>query len=445
VHKYNRVFNFIAVIIFIVFFWVVAIFLMFSLSSSKDPLKNLLPNDVEVVISVNTDQLIKSFLVDALYRSEFSANELKLLEKGRNSQEVQSFGIEVNSELVMFYDLWNKIPIQGFLFNISNEKDFNGLRLKSKNDIKRSNGKQGVILLISDNATEEMIAYFTEFADNIISKKVKHMEYGSKPEMFSLDYKGNQNTYITDLKLNAKIDEERILLKGSGKKNDALSFSVKDYNMLTEPSTTKYLEFQSGQLPDSLYQYFEFVFEEIGIEIPKITSQQMLLYGLSIENIRGSTTVLPKFDWILRFDSIIDLDSQLVSINTSTDMMKIIDKKSIKIGETLYYYSQISSHEIYIGVTESPKIKSIKTQVLPLLKGNPSVLLEIEGKGLIAQLINVMPQVKNTRVFMENIEYFNIHTSDDNGANLKIDGEIRLKEGKMMTIELARFLLMFMK
>lgn len=215
--------------------------------------------------------------------------------------------------------------------------------------------------------------------------------------------------------------------------------------MLTEPSTTKYLEFQSGQLPDSLYQYFEFVFKEIGIEIPKITSQQMLLYGLSIENIRGSTTVLPKFDWILRFDSIIDLDSQLVSINTSTDMMKIIDKKSIKIGETLYYYSQISSHEIYIGVTESPKIKSIKTQVLPLLKGNPSVLLEIEGKGLIAQLINVMPQVKNTRVFMENIEYFNIHTSDDNGANLKIDGEIRLKEGKMMTIELARFLLMFMK
>jgi hypothetical protein len=171
----------------------------------------------------------------------------------------------------------------------------------------------------------------------------------------------------------------------------------------------------------------------------------MIIYGISIENISGSTVFLPKFDWILRFDSIVDLNTQLNSFDATVERMHILDKKSIQIGGTKYFYKQISEHEIYIGITEFPKIESKKTQILPLLRGYPSAALEIEGKGIIASFINIMPQVKNTKVFMENVEYFDIHTTNENTDQLKINGEIRLKEGKMMSVELVKFILMFVK
>src|SRR5690554_7708983 len=85
--------------------------------------------------------------------------------------------------------------------------------------------------------------------------------------------------------------------------------------------------------------------------------------------------------------------------------MQVINKKVIEIGGIPYYYIQISDHEIFIGVTESPEIELRQTQILPFIKGNPSVVLEVEGKGIIAQIFNVMPQVKYTKLFMENISY----------------------------------------
>lgn len=441
--KYNQVFKFLAVFVFIGFFWIISIFLTFSFPKHKDTLKDLLPDDMEIVVSVNTDLLIKTLLFDALYKTEFSDSELKLLKEGTQSQKAKSFGVEINSEIVMFYNKWNNTLIQGFLFNISNNKDFNQLRLKGKNDIKKSNGSQGVILIINDEASDEMIAYATQFADNVVSEKSTEKSPKDKAELLCLKYKGNQDSYIQDLTLNIEIKDEKITLKGQGKKNNELSFSAENYNMFSKAPTAIFLEIQSGHLPDSLYEYFDFIFNEIGIKVPKVTSQQMYIYGMSIENISGSTTFLPKFDWILRFDSIVDIDSQLDSMNAANERVHIIDQKTIQIGGSKYFYKQISAHEIYIGVTEFPAIESTKTQILPLMRGFPSAILEIEGKGLIAQFINVIPLVKNTKVFMKNVEYFDIHTVDEDTDSLKIDGEIRLNKGKMMSVELAKFILMF--
>ena len=444
-NKYNRVFNVIAVFIFIGFFWITALFLTFSFPDNKESLKELLPKDVEVVLSVNADQLLKTLLFDALYKSEFDASDLKLFERVEKSKDAKSFGVLLNSEIVVFYQFWNKTPIQGFLFNISSKETFDDFRLKGKNYIKRSNGKQGIIINLKDNASDELIQYSTQFAEEVIAHKTKSKVLASKSEMLSLKYKGNDHAYIQDLNLSAKIADEKIVINGSGKKNKTLYFSVEEYNVLAQTPKEKHLEIQSGKLPDSIYQYFKVIFDEIGIKTPEVTSQQMMIYGVSIENINGSTVVLPKFDWILRFDSIVNIKEQLYALDESTDKMKYIDKKSIKVGGAQYYYRQISDHEIYIGVTESPDIQSVKTQILPLIRGNPSVLLEIEGKGIIAQFINVMPQVKNTKVFMQNVEYFDIHTIDGKKDDLKIDGEIRLIKGKMMTVELVKFILMFVK
>lgn len=444
-HKYNRVFNVIAVFIFIGIFWVTTLFLTFSFTDKKVSLKQLLPENIEIVLSINADQLIKTLLFDALYKSEFDENDLKLLDRGKKPTEAKDYGVMFNSEIVVFYDLWNNIPIQGILFNISNKKDFERFKLKGKNQIKRSNGKQGLILILKEDASKELIHYAEQFADDVFTEKMTPEYEISKPEMLNVSYKGNEHTYIQNLNLNAKLQDEKILFNGIGKKNKSLDFTEGNYNMLFNTTNEKNLEIQSGHLPDSIYQYFKIIFDKIDLNVPVVTSQQMMIYGVTIENIDGSTALLPKFDWILRFDTLVNIDQQLGAIKESTDKMQIIDKQSIKVGGTQYYYKQISAHEIYIGVTEFPNIQTVKTKMLPFIKGNPSVLLEIEGKGIIAQFVNVMPMVKNTRTFMENIDYFDIHTLDKNADELIVDGEIRLKEDKMMSVELVKFILMFMK
>jgi hypothetical protein len=445
VRKYNRVFNIIAVFIFVGFLWIITLFLSFSLPKHEDSLKRLLPDDIEVVLSVNADQLIKTLLFDALYKSEFNTNDLKLLSRGSQSEDTQTFGLDVNSEIIMFYDLWNKMPIQGFLFNISSEKDFNQFKLKGNNDIIKTNGQQGVILYLKDNASQELINYATQFAETVISKKVAYSDTTENYEMLSLKYKGNKQSFIKDLKLKASIKDETILIQGSGKKNNPSSSSKEQYSIMTQSPKKKYLEIQSGELPDSLYQYFEFIFDEIGIEVPTVTSQQMMIYGISIENINGSTAFLPKFDWILRFDSIVNVNTKLNALDASSNKLEVIDQKSVKIGGTQYHYQQLSDHEIYIGVTKSPMIESKKMQILPLMRGYPSAVLDIEGRGFVAQFINVMPQVKYSKLFMENVDYFNLQTIDKNASELEIEGEIRLKKGKMMSVELVKFILMFIQ
>ena len=258
-----------------------------------------------------------------------------------------------------------------------------------------------------------------------------------------LNYKGNKHTYIQDLELDIQFNNEKVSLNGVGKKNQGLNFSVEKYHMLKTPNRP-FLEFQSGKLPDSIYKFFKLIFDEVNIDVPEVTSQQMMIYGSSIQNIDGSIAYLPKLDWILRFDTIVNIDDQLSSIDSSTYNMQVINKKVIEIGGTTYYYKQISDHEIFIGVTESPEIELRQTQILPFMKGNPSVVLEVEGEGIIAQIFNVMPQVKYTKLFMENISYFDIHTIDGKDDDLIIEGEVKLKDGKMMTVELVKFALMFM-
>jgi len=441
VHKYNRLLRITAVIIFVGFFWITAVFLTVSFPVKNESLKQFLPDEVEVIVSLNTEQLIKTFLFDALYKSEFNSKDIKQLEKATQSKRSESNGIMYNGEVVFFYDIWRNIPIQGLLFNLSNHKAFQDFSPEGKNIIKASNGKQGMILTLKKDADEELIQYAQSFADRFSNKK----GHGDlvQSEMMRLNYKGNKHTYIQDLELDIQFNNEKVSLNGVGKKNQGLNFSVEKYHMLKTPNRP-FLEFQSGKLPDSIYKFFKLIFDEVNIDVPEVTSQQMMIYGSSIQNIDGSIAYLPKLDWILRFDTIVNIDDQLSTIDSSTYNMQVINKKVIEIGGIPYYYKQISDHEIFIGVTESPEIELRQTQILPFIKGNPSVVLEVEGKGIIAQIFNVMPQVKYTKLFMENISYFDIHTFNGEADDLIIEGEVKLKDGKMMTVELVKFALMFM-
>lgn len=438
--KLNYFYKLITTLILLSLLWVSMLFLFFSLPSQKASLKQFLPDDIDMVISVNTHQLISTLFIDAIYKTEFNSKDLKFFQNSEFSESKQFKGIDFNSEVVFFYDTWDGSKVKGLLFNLSNPKIFKNMTLQQKNVVKESNEQRGVIIYLDEDASHESIEYYTAFAQKIISKEPILPLISPPNEMINLNFKGNKFSYIQDLVLNLELKNEHLLITGTGRLDSIPP--LRQMSLIMEPSSKEYFEIQSGKLPDSVYQYIDDLTNQMNIKLPGITSQQILIYGISLNKVNSSPLFLPKMDCILRFDSIVQLDSLLESLGRNSDLVNIVDGH-IEVGKIKYYCRQLSKNEIYVGVTESPEIQKLNMRVLPLTKGFPSTVLDIEGEGIIVRIINLMPQVKNSKLFLKGVEYYDIHSEYIDDQYLQIKGDIRLGKNEMMSIGLAEFILKF--
>lgn len=395
-----------------------------------------------MVLSVNMNQLISTLFIDATYKTKFGAKDLKSLKEKRIAKGGPLKGIDFNSELVFFYDSWEGSFVKGLLFNLSSQEAFNKISLQQKNVVKASNKERGVLIYLDEDASQKTIDHYTDLAKDITSKKFIPESETPSDGIMNLSFKGNEFSYIQDMALNIKLKNEHLLISGTGEIDTILP--LRKMYMIKEPSSKKYFEIQSGKLPDSVFQRVDELAQQLTIDLPEISSQQILIYGISVENDNGSPLILPKMDCILRFNGTIKLDSLFSNINKELTHIKLIDNY-IEVGEVKYYYKQLSKNEIYIGVSESPDIQKVQTRILPLMKGFPSAVLDIEGEGIIARIINLMPQIKNTKLFLNGLEYYDIHSDFVDDHHLKIVGEVRLEKGKMMSIGLTDFILKFLK
>ncbi len=440
--KYNSIYKILITIILLGLLWITLFFLVFALPPKKAALTELLPDDTDMVLSVNMHQLLSTLFIDATYKTKLNPEDLAALKDKRISKENLFKGVDFNNEVVFFYDSWKNELVKGLLFNLSNEKKFNQISTAKDNVIKASNHQQGIFIYLDKNASQETIDHYTRFAQEAMKSKKSNGSYPHLDGIMNLNFKGNHFSYIQDLTVNVKMKDEHLILKGKGQLDSILP--LKKMHMLETPSDRKYFEIQSGKLPDSVFKHLDGFMQQLNIQLPRVTSQQVLLYGIAIENYRGSPLILPKMDLVLRFDSLVVMDSLLKNIDKDVKHIKV-EGHFIEIGNVKYYYQQLSDNEIYLGVTETPKTSYIETRVLPLTKGFPSVILDIKGKGIIARIINLLPQVKNTKMFLKDVDYYDIHSEFITDNKLKIDGKIRLEKGKMMSVGLAEFMLKFIK
>ena len=105
---------------------------------------------------------------------------------------------------------------------------------------------------------------------------------------------------------------------------------------------------------------------------------------------------------------------------------------------------QLSENEIYIGVNENPNYSSIERIPNYSVNGYPSAVLDIDGQGFVAGFIKMMPPIKLSKQFLEDVTQFEIN-SEQAGDYMEIKGEIVLNQGKLMTVELAKYIFLFMK
>lgn len=440
VRKINLFYKFLLTICLLVFLWSALVVLIFSTPKNRTSLKQYLPEDIDMVISVNMHKLITTLFIDATYKTDFNSKDFKLFKNKDITNENPFQGVDFNSEAVLFYDTWEEHFAKGLLFNLSNEKLFNKVDQQKKNIVRFANKDRGVLIYLNDDASQRTIDHYASFAKKIISKQSTPSTPPPSNGIINLTFRGNKFSYIQDLALTIQLKDEHLLIKGTGKLDSILP--IRKTHMIEEPTDRKYFEVQSGKLPDSAFHRINELTKNLDFKLPEISSQQLLIYGISIVKANGTTLVLPKLDCILRFDTTVQMDTILQNINRSSTNINLIDNH-LEIGNIKYHFKQLAKNEIYFGVSKSPVIRNVKKRIVPLTKGFPSAVLDIEGDGIIAKIINLMPQIKNTKLFLKNVEYYDIHSEFVDNHHLDIVGEVRLKKGEMMSIGLAEFIAKF--
>lgn len=428
--------------------WVVLFMLPLLINKGSDELLHHTPDDAVSVVTVNNREIFERFLFDALYTKGFSTNELDQLAFEKSDIKMPSSGIDLRENVVIFQTNYNEATVTGFIFNLLNKEHFSTYELRDENEIKYFNDQIGCILLVPEEYGEADRLYFEQYAMNVVNNRKDELpDYLSNTmddeRLINLYYKGHKSTYIQHLKLSARIEGASIFFKGEGKKNPNITYESGTYTQIKSPGKTPFLEIRAGQLPDSVYSYFDVITKNFNVKVPPITSQQIYFYGFMIDNIEGSTAFLPKFDGVFRFQDSIDIISAVDSLCINESKVSRENKTCIKVGELLYHFDQRSPFEVVAGVTKSMELEQLNKAPLPLIKGNPAATLTFEGEGIIAQIAQMLPPVKYSKKLFNDLEYFELHTEDGEGEMLQIKGEMRFPNKQKASLEIFKYLMKF--
>ncbi|MEX1191847.1 MAG: hypothetical protein WEA99_07710 [Brumimicrobium sp.] len=435
--------------ILLIIFWLTLLVVPILNTASDSRLINHLPSGTNTVIKLNNRQILKRFIFDALFSSDFNQNELDQLHFNKKDFKVPNSGINITEDIYMFQDRLKNEEITGFLFHLNSIQDFSNFELNNKNTVKTFNDEVGCILLIPKESSQKSIEYYELYASDLLkanTDKLKAkliLDKTKENSLFHLYFAGSSQSYVQDLSLEASINKSTIYFEGVGVKNPTISYDSVEHSMMPNSGQETFLEIQIGQLPDSVYSYIDILLQDFKLELPHIISQQVYIYGFMIDNLDGATAFLPKFDGILRFNEKINLAEKVDSLCLSGQKITRIDSSAIKIGQITYYFKQITDKEIWIGVTKDLAIESQEGAPLPRLRGNPAASLAIEGKGIIAQFAQMLPPVQYSKKLFNDLEYFDIHTEIVSEDSLKVFGEMRFPQHKSASMELFKFMLKF--
>ncbi len=417
-------------------------------NKSSEELLHHTPDNAFSVITVHNSKIFERFLFDALYTKGFSSKELDQLSFEKNDMEMPSSGIDLRENIVIFQSEYKESTLTGFIFNLVNKDQFSTFELKGKNEIKYFNDEIGCILIVPENHGKADRLYFEQYAKNItLERKEQLPPYLSKTmdddRLINLYYKGHESTYIQNLKLSARIEGSSIFFKGEGIKNPDIKYESGTFAKIKSAGQNPYLEIRAGQLPDSVYSYFDVVTKNFNVKVPPITSQQIFFYGFVIDNLEGSTAFLPKFDAVFRFQDTMDIARAVDSLCANESKAERYSKTSVKVGETIYHFDQRSPFEVVTGVSEKLEIEEVNKAPLPLIQGNPAATLNFEGDGIIAQIAQMLPPVKYSKQLFNDLEYFELHSEDGDGETLWLKGEMRFPNNQKASLEILKYLMKF--
>lgn len=405
------------------------------ISSNKSDLTSLLPNDIELVIDINTKQFIKNLLFQSKFGKDLPDFSLFKIQEIIKEKQGDFIGFDNTSQIVFFQSQKEDVKAYGFLFHIQRLRQFNQHTEKNKNTIRKGNKNYGIIIYLEDNSTENQRSYYEKFAEKTINNPVNNTYQPEAVATVKINQK-NEETLV----LSFQIEQNKLNISGTstllfGKKTT--TDSIYQFTAKEKP----FLGIQLSQTPNTLNQMIKNFLSTFNFSPPPINSQQLNIYSTKIEAINKRLVVLPEMDWILRFEENLDLKKELNALTFPPYLIYDSLSTAITIKNNTYYLRQLSNNEIYIGNSKSPELVNEKANLQSWIKGHPEVLFSLIGESFIGNIIRASKPVTTAKHFLKELNKFEINFTERDEKTSTIEGEISLNKDEAMSVALLKLFL----
>lgn len=403
---------------------VVFVTIRFFFPPTKGDLTQLLPEDTEMYAEINTHQLLKTVLSDFLAQKESLDIDFNQFKSRFENQEKELPGADFQNGMVLFRDKWDGISVQGVIFHIKSHRTISSYVPEEKDMLLRVNKKHGILIQLPNKIGKEETVRVIKKADDIINQTTEKRKHTK--EAITINYKQNS--------LEIYFDKEELTLKGKSSEFGKRTVKPTKTKAIV-PLKQDHFDIRLKDFPDTLQHVLQKILLEGDTKIPAIENQQHIIYSSRLETSNKKLLFLPISESLIEFQEEVNLE-ELINEKTIPHFVQLDTvEQRLTLKNTHYYFQQLSPKEVYIGTRKYVNFMMADERPF-FLSGSPAVLLNLEGDSFMARLFHIIPWVRHGQNFMDDIVKLDISVENE-----EVEGYIRLKDGKMFSIELLKLFL----
>lgn len=430
--------RFFSVFFGLVFLWMLFLVSRFVLEAKQNLNHGYVPANAAFAMRIDGRKLLRSAAYDVTYHGE--PDEIfdlirSLTEKNPDNRKIRDAGIDFFSDVIVFGEQFEKTMLSGFIFNVSDAGKFSNIlpQIIGKNDGFAVHEQVGIILSDPSKSisTQKLNAHAAKLlASNGKSAIAKKWDANASNqidiEVYQPDVKASVHTKLGGAEL--ELDGELVLTEKPVFSSHTLKpegFHLSAYLYVPE-------------LQDSIQK----TLLSKGFDWPLINRVSVNYRGTNIDN-----GIAPLGDLLLEFDSEITT-RQAADPQSWQDLGFTLSGDSIsgfmlRSGNISYTLRILDKKTLFLG-QHTGNLLDQANEALFLLQGDPDLITNIEGGGLLGLGINLIPSYKNSKDFLASINKTNLKIAPENGK-YALSGKITFQKGKYLIPETLRFILQMMQ
>ncbi len=396
-----------------------------------------IPESAEIVVKMDAKSFFQSAIYDVFLddkdKEVFSQVE-KMTQKDFDNSPWKDAGIDLLSDVIYFEKSVSGGKITGFLFNLTDAKNFkaNISSMVSENQFFNANENVGILISTTSGISDKLAK---AFASQALTKK------NVNPKIFTSENKEGQILSLSTSskspfgkgQMNVQLLSNQLILEGE--------FTAQNNNSTSNWTLKKDgFHLLSGIIPQNLADTLQSKMNADGFNLPKINRLSVNYRGTNI----GENNILPDGDLLLSFDSKLDrkalVENQIpwqklgfvVEASTPNGLLLIKEEKA-------YTLRILDDFTLFFGSNTSNLLQKKNTDLF-LLEGDLTNITEINGGGLMTVGLNFYPPYKASKTLFQSLSVAEIKFKAINGNN-KLTGKFTFKNEKTVVTEMLRFLL----
>jgi hypothetical protein len=392
------------------------------LITPKQDQLNYIPQDAELVVRINSrnmiDKTFQSLLLDNDDRKLINELYKKLIQTSKSGKKPMDLGIDYQSDIVVFKMPYKTAYVIGFLLKLNHVDAFEksvGTDVTAQ-QVAITHNDVGLILTYFGNERKHEDAIeIQQLADTILSNSMAKQKAPKHSEsLISIGGKNNN--------LDFSIEENLIDFNGSlSPKNELKSTTQKHLKAKGFHLSASHISELEALLPKSSIDFMSFNF---------------LGYGKKTND--GFPSV--QFELLVGFTSKTDVLAILkdtfkleLRVNESGDEISIL-------GQT-YFYKQLDDRTCYIGSTKNPEFETKASSTLLRIKGKPSSFFAYKSGSVLLNMLEINPKFHASKQLALKTNTVDVTLELNKNKQIDVSGKIIFQKGTYPINEITRFLL----